>query len=454
MAEVKYEAPIRAEYVYGVSKDGLTKFVLPAAYDARIASQRKAAQAELRKTGFAALCNTAGENELTGLHRLFWDYVETINPNIKRDDHSTCNNKEWPGFFSVGIFKWYGIGHSSFLWAVRCLVLLLVFWSEMFDTDRLLTSFDGCGVIRGWEHNYEAVGAPQKPKKKKEEKKEEKKKKEPVEPKVGWRHVDQNLNILPERNTSYQGGFNVIDAADPRTHGGFAYVPYSSEAIHTRFHQKTNLSPFNNRHGANTHYNPLEASDPLNKVQRVVCGAMAGDYIMWDSTTVHENYHPLCTPDKATKKRKTPPPKDAIVGRLRRLTAYVPFSAASKVLEHGVKGLNMSQFMRARMRTIAQGFTTPHWPFYTFDKENAMIYPRASTSTPLEIPLSCKNRHLSPTESALAFGTPLPASALGHSLPVPASRKRKIIQDDDDGEVEMAKSRRIEYSDPDQPGSA
>jgi len=94
-----------------------------------------------------------------------------------------------------------GIGQSEFLWYIRGKVNIIKIYANLWKSEELLTSFDGCGAFRPPEVDikYRTIG--------------------------GWYHVDQNgylkkgkncvqglLNLLP--SNTYDGGIVVL----PKTH--------------------------------------------------------------------------------------------------------------------------------------------------------------------------------------------------------------------------------------------
>lgn len=85
----------------------------PERFDARDSKQLQAGLAHLKEHGYAVLAHVADETEIRDLVGLFWDYLEEMNPAIRRRDPTTWSNKNWPGILAVGIFKYYGIGQSK-----------------------------------------------------------------------------------------------------------------------------------------------------------------------------------------------------------------------------------------------------------------------------------------------------------------------------------------------------
>jgi len=149
----------------------------PIKFDILDPTEIKAAIQHLDEFGYVVLKNAADEKQIERLTSLFWDYHEELNRHIKRDAPFSWNNKQWPGIFSYGMEKYYGIGTSPFMDECRTLPTIRKFFEEFYKTDNLLVSLDGCGVVRGGEHQFDAE--------------------------TGWLHVDQNKSFLTNHSSFF-----------------------------------------------------------------------------------------------------------------------------------------------------------------------------------------------------------------------------------------------------------
>lgn len=148
----------------------------------------------LHEKGYAVFSDMVTAEQLKVLIDYFWEYMEAACPKVKRSVPSTWSNTNWPGLFSVGIFKYYGIGQSKFMWYLRTLPTIRQFYEAAYPgvTD-FVTSFDGCGVFRGGEHK--------------------------VDFNQSWLHVDQNLQY--DSSLQIQCAINMLDVPHARDCGSF-----------------------------------------------------------------------------------------------------------------------------------------------------------------------------------------------------------------------------------------
>jgi len=261
--------------------------------------------------GYVVFSKLASEEESKIAINLFWDHMEAETKIIKRDDYDT-----WKQWFSgaSGVVASYAIGHSKFLWYCRSLPKVLAAFHNMWGTDDLLSSFDGCGTFRPPEINSQ------------------------WKTKAGWFHVDQNGYEKPNKICT-QGLLNLMpsDAED----GGFILVPDSQKSFGTLFETRKDLPqnfgdyiPL-----SKTYYPEIWEGRTPSKICLDV-----GDFVMWDSRTVHCNHPAIPKPD-----RKDDPVK------LRRLVAYICMTPTSFCKD-------LSSLLKQRVFAYQNGITTSHWP--------------------------------------------------------------------------------------------
>lgn len=358
----------------------------PPAFDVTDDKQLDAAIGHLREHGYARLSRVASSDDVKQLRALFWEYVEELNPKIRRDDARTWNNKNWPGVYSAGMFRYYGIGNSRFMWTARTLPGVRRFYERLYGTDKLLVSFDGCGVLRGAEHKVAYNRA--------------------------WLHTDLNPSAIPADETfphkdralySVQGSLQLFDAADPQDTGSFLVVPGSHREFLADYDQKRN-GVFEACSKSKDHWYklPADSSYYRNSAQRPAQAlvAQAGDFFVWSSALVHANWAP--TTDHLSK-------------QLRRLQPYITMAPASRGVTFGhaqpempAEGrrsvLTLEALVQHRRIQAFLGSTSSHWPT-ALSTDNVEFHPRAASSTPLTIPASCYKSTFSLPERALLTGT-------------------------------------------------
>jgi len=281
-----------------------------------------------KENGYVVIRNVAGVEERNTAIGLFWDLAEKMRPEIKRTDPNTWKDEYWVADPGVGIMSGYGIGQSAFMWYSRLLPKVKQSFMQIWQTDDLLVSYDGCGVFRPPEHNpkWKTHGA--------------------------WYHIDQNcykrqglnavqglVNYFP--SGPHDGGFvvvpkstHMVDASFLKYHDicspkGRDYVRMYPDAIYWREHRDA----INTRNDSNR-FDLLPVKLVLD----------AGDLVLWDSRAIHCN-HPV------TQNNPSP---DA-PNHLKRLTAYICMTPSSLAK-------NVEELVKYRILAFQKGITTTHWP--------------------------------------------------------------------------------------------
>ncbi|CAF1605803.1 unnamed protein product [Rotaria sp. Silwood1] len=238
------------------------------------------------------------------------DYItptDASNGHIRRGQPETWSNP-WLTSSTHGIINGYGIGQSDFLWNVRSNRQVKKVYSQIWNTEQLLVSFDGCGIFRDWHNNPE------------------------WKTRSGWYHVDQNPKNKPDRCCIQ--GFVTLTDQNEKT-GGLIVFPRS----HLRFRELDEVT----KESRDFIKIPNDHSI-ITRGKLVHC--QAGDLVLWDSRMVHCN-----SPAIAIEERAKDEPID-----LLRIVAYVSMSPTSFVCDQ-----SLEEFREKRKQMVENNLTLTHW---------------------------------------------------------------------------------------------
>ena len=107
----------------------------------------------LEEQGYVDIKNALSSSEAAKTLELLWDYLEGLDTGIDRNDVSTWGDERWPTCAHGGIMPSYGIGHSEAQWYLRGIPNVKKAFAKIWNTDELLTSFDGVSLWRPWNIN-------------------------------------------------------------------------------------------------------------------------------------------------------------------------------------------------------------------------------------------------------------------------------------------------------------
>jgi len=279
----------------------------------------------LREEGFVVFENILSREELQVALSELWDFLEGLSTGINRNDPNTWGNDRWPPGVETGVVYTHAVGQSRFMWNLRSKERIAKIFSKIWNApvSELLTSFDGCGLMRptNFDANWKTAG--------------------------GWYHVDQNgmkkrgdccfqglLNLienmeedpgivlLPKSNLQFNSFFDIIACKKLESTGDFVKVP----AEHLLGHYK---------------------ESPIVKI----C-VPAGAFVVWNSKTVHCNTSRLVPrpviPAENTAER------EAVT--LERAVAYICMAPRSSVSG------KLGELLATKKKAIRNGTTTTHWP--------------------------------------------------------------------------------------------
>ncbi|UJR36658.1 hypothetical protein I4U23_029375 [Adineta vaga] len=283
----------------------------------------------LNEHGYAIFSDIMLQNEIDINKELLWNFLENIpGRHIRRNDSTTWSNN-WPGNGTFGIINDCGIGQSDFMWNIRSNRNIKRVYSQIWDTDELFVSFDGCGVYRNWhiEPTWKTT--------------------------TGWYHVDQNPISKPDRCCIQ--GFVALTNHDETT-GGLIVFPYT----HLRFNELTDVV----RRSKDfvripSDHSILDGGRATGKF--IQC--QAGDLVVWDSRLVHCNSAAFVDQEQSSDQ-----PID-----LLRIVAYVSMSPAVFIRDY-----TLGQFQKQRKLMVQNNCTLTHWSTDLVEASSGMSLPRVS----------------------------------------------------------------------------
>ena len=260
---------------------------------------------DLNENGYCVIPNILDSNTCDNYIERIWDWLESLNSGINRDEPNSWKGTNWPPN-TRGIFKHFKVGQEQFVWDLRCEPSIIEVFQKIWKTNNLLVSFDTINVMRP----PELYGG--RPSKKR------------------WFHMDQSST--KKGLHCVQGLVTLENMTDQ---DGTLVVLKKSHKYFADF--------FNTKHTQVEKNNWYKLKDSevnwyLNKdVEEIKVNAPKGSLVLWDSRVVHCN---------------APPEKNRPIQRFRYViyVCMTPKSmATSKQLEKKKKA-----FLEKRM--------TSHWP--------------------------------------------------------------------------------------------
>eukprot|EP01128_Nolandella_sp_AFSM9_P011892 TRINITY_DN8794_c0_g1_i1.p1 TRINITY_DN8794_c0_g1~~TRINITY_DN8794_c0_g1_i1.p1 ORF type:complete len:281 (+),score=41.97 TRINITY_DN8794_c0_g1_i1:2-844(+) len=217
----------------------------------------------LEENGYVVFANVASNEEQKHGIDLAWKFLEDLPFGIERSNEKSWDTESWPDPFGKGIVSGQGIGQSEFLWFCRGLESVQEIYRNIWKVDELITSFDGMCFHRPMEINRSwLTDSP------------------------SWYHIDQNGIYKPNR-LCVQGFLNFFESG--LTDGGLVVVPKSHTIFEEIFKARPTLAnsgDFVNIAGDRSLWEGEIKAANLSPIK--VC-AQAGDFVLWDSRTIHCN---------------------------------------------------------------------------------------------------------------------------------------------------------------------
>jgi hypothetical protein len=166
----------------------------------------------LKEHGYVVVKEVASSEETLQALRFLWEFLEEKCA-MREDDPATWTDENFAkiGDSRTGILSFSGIQHSEFLWYLRLLPNVRRIFEKIFETDDLLSSFDGGNIFRPW-HSPDPLDAHA-----------HIQTRDHPKTSAGWFHVDQGKALL-----GFQCVQGLVSLTDSNQHtGGFCVVPGS-----------------------------------------------------------------------------------------------------------------------------------------------------------------------------------------------------------------------------------
>lgn len=191
---------------------------------------------DLEKNGYAIVQNVLTPEEIDTAKSMFYEWQKTVPNNI----HSQVNPH--------GIYKFHEVGHQRHAWYIRTNPKVQQVFKSIWNTDDLITSFDGsCYIPKEW-------------------KKKDK----------HWIHTDQAPD---SQGLKCIQGFVSLTENQERT-----FVVYeNSHSIHHSYFQDKGIQSKKNWHVIDP-----QTIDNMKESRRVL-HVPAGALVLWDSRCFHSN---------------------------------------------------------------------------------------------------------------------------------------------------------------------
>jgi hypothetical protein len=298
----------------------------------------------LHEHGYCVVKGVASPDELERAESLMWEHLKE-DRGMKAGDLETwkVTSPEGDLTMSKGIVNTGEVEQSDFLWYVRTLPSIREIYSMLWNTGDLIVSYDKMGFFRPW-HNPR-LGRQYKTAN-------------------GWYHVD--LGARADMNHPEKYPYQELASGDHchalqgllclydqnETTGGLVLLPGSHKMLFEH------VLPILAKMDGDEDFHAFHEDHDLNHIlqndssRSKLVQAKAGDFIIWDSRTVHANTPALRHPQT---------PED----RLLRAVAYVAMAPAAWASE-AAREYRRCCYER-RQCTITGHM--PHFPELQFDRD-------------------------------------------------------------------------------------
>ncbi len=197
-------------------------------------------QEQLLLNGYCIIPNILTQEEIDQSKQMFYDWKNSIK------DHDYLHNAINPH----GIYKFHNVGHTRHAWFIRTRPAIINIFKQLWKTDNLIVSFDGCCYIP----------------------------KDCTKQDKCWTHTDQASN--KHTFDCYQGFVSLTDNEE-RT----LRLYQGSHLLHKNYFEERNISNSKNWNLICPEYLETIAEN------KMALKVPAGSLVLWDSRTFHQNQY-------------------------------------------------------------------------------------------------------------------------------------------------------------------
>jgi len=211
----------------------------------------------LHENGYVVVKDVLDSAQVTAAMDDLWTLMEALGT-VRRDQPAThVRSGNWPPMLHGGMIQY--LGHTPLQWRLRelCAPVFASYYST--DTNALASSFDGLCMMHG-ARRYQGRGEL-----------------------ISFLHTDQSP--LRKGEWSIQGLINLADAGPDD--GGLVVIPGTHLTHEDFFRDHPNGSQ------KSDWYKLRDAEKPPFAGRAVKVDAQPGDFLMWDSRTLHCNTVPV-----------------------------------------------------------------------------------------------------------------------------------------------------------------
>ncbi|GAM23586.1 hypothetical protein SAMD00019534_067610, partial [Acytostelium subglobosum LB1] len=204
---------------------------------------------DLYNNGWAIVRNVVPEERCEVYRSAFWKWLEDFGTGIDRNKRSTWTDEKWPSNIH-GILQQYSFGQNQFVWDIRSEQPIIDIFTQIYNTDELLVSFDGGNLARPGQD----LGRP-------------------------WPHFDQGSEKFGFR--CIQGFLNLMDC---QQNDGGLIVYEKSHLQHDKYFTEQHINSHGDWYKFNDDPRKLNYFKDCKEI-KVCCNV--GDVVLWDSRTIH-----------------------------------------------------------------------------------------------------------------------------------------------------------------------
>lgn len=272
---------------------------------------------KIKEDGYVVIPNVLSIEDQLKCVNGYYDYAENLGTGIKRNDPKTMTSSSLPPSIAGGIDCNIAVAHKQFVWDVRLNTNVIDVFSQMYGTDKLLSSFDRICFMKGTKGRTNNIGlhTDQNPKK------------------VGLNCI-QGLVTLTHKVSSD----SEITMLDTEHDDGTLFVLKKTHVYHSKFFSENKVEFGKNGKDDWYKFNEIERSKLLNEFENVRVTGSPGSLFLWDSRTFHAPVTPLKDLDR------------------RRLCIYTCMAPARWATDSQIK---------KKKKAFDEYRSTSHWPLHS-----------------------------------------------------------------------------------------